>query len=72
MQTIAEFAVDVMGPDAVPYDHDWLADGANLPAADLDRDMGVVGEFLFQRAPTIWGGSNEIQRNIIAKHALGL
>lgn len=72
VQALAEFAVDVLGADAVPYDHDWLIDGANLPAAGIDADMGVVGEFLFQRAPTIWGGSNEIQRNIIAKHALGL
>ena len=72
VQELSEFAVDVLGADAVPYDHDWLLDGANLPAADIDRNMGVVGEFLFQRAPTIWGGSNEVQRNIIAKHALGL
>ncbi len=72
VQTLAEFSVDVLGSDAVPYDHDWLVEGANLPAPDLVRDMGVAAEFLFQRAPTIWGGSNEVQRNIIAKHALGL
>jgi alkylation response protein AidB-like acyl-CoA dehydrogenase len=72
VQTIAEFAVDVLGVDAIPYDHAWLAERANLPAPGLDRDMGVTAEFLFQRAPTIWGGSNEIQKNILAKHALGL
>jgi alkylation response protein AidB-like acyl-CoA dehydrogenase len=72
VQTIAEFAVDVLGVDAVPYDHDWLLVGASVPALGLEENMGVVAEFLFQRAPTIWGGSNEIQRNIISKHALGL
>ena len=72
MQQIAEFAVDTMGSDAIPYDFGWLAGTANPSAPDLRDEMGVVAEFLFQRAPTIWGGSNEIQRNIIAKHALGL
>ncbi|WP_307988331.1 acyl-CoA dehydrogenase family protein, partial [uncultured Pseudomonas sp.] len=28
--------------------------------------------FLFTRADTLYGGSNEIQRNIIAERALGM
>ncbi|MNG36203.1 hypothetical protein D3C84_1231550 [compost metagenome] len=28
--------------------------------------------FLFSRADTLYGGSNEIQRNIIAERALGM
>jgi hypothetical protein len=28
--------------------------------------------FLFARSATIYGGSNEIQRNLIAERALGL
>jgi alkylation response protein AidB-like acyl-CoA dehydrogenase len=42
-----------------------------MPLEEIER-MGVVSEALYTRAPTIWGGSNEIQRNILAKHALGL
>jgi alkylation response protein AidB-like acyl-CoA dehydrogenase len=29
-------------------------------------------EYMFGRATTIYGGSNEVQRNIIAKFGLGL
>jgi alkylation response protein AidB-like acyl-CoA dehydrogenase len=72
MQQISEFSVEALGLDAVPYEPSWIGEGANAPAADLNRYMGMVSEFLLQRVTTIWGGSNEIQRNIIAKHALGL
>lgn len=33
---------------------------------------GITGDMLYRRAATIYGGSNEIQRNIIAKQMLGL
>ena len=72
VQAIAEATADLLGPEAVPYDPAFLEEGSNDPGDELARHMGIVSEFLFQRAPTIWGGSNEIQRNIISKHALGL
>ncbi|WP_372674510.1 acyl-CoA dehydrogenase family protein [Aquicoccus sp.] len=72
VQSIAECTVDALGPQAIAYDMARLEAETNDPAAEALRNMGIVSEFLFQRAPTIWGGSNEIQRNIIAKHALGL
>ena len=72
LQQIVEFTVDVLGPRALPFEPAWIDHGANTPLPEIGEHMGVVSEFLFQRAPTIWGGSNEVQRNIIAKHALGL
>jgi len=30
----------------------------------------VTADFLYRRAVTIYGGSNEIQRNLIARHLL--
>ena len=35
-------------------------------------ESNVASEFCYLRAATIYGGSNEIQKNIIAKNILGL
>ena len=50
--------------------------GDALPAAvtigdDVDSDRWR-SEFLYSRAATIYGGSSEIQRNIIARRLLDL
>ena len=59
----------------------WHRDLGEL-AMDIQGKAGLVladGEFdewqrlfLFSRVDTIYGGSNEIQRNIIAERVLGL
>jgi len=46
--------------------------------ADVGQDVGHAfgdrarREYLYGRATTIYGGSNEVQKNIIAKGILGL
>jgi alkylation response protein AidB-like acyl-CoA dehydrogenase len=60
-QALGELAMDVRGAGSMVAD---AGDGA-----DLD---GWQRLFLFGRAETIYGGSDEIQRNIIAARALGL
>jgi alkylation response protein AidB-like acyl-CoA dehydrogenase len=56
---LGEVAMDVVGPDG-------LTAGAPY---DLDRWQRL---FLFSRADTIYGGSDEVQRNILAERVLGL
>jgi alkylation response protein AidB-like acyl-CoA dehydrogenase len=58
-QRLGELAADVAGADAT------LA-GPDYDLTDTQR------LFLFSRAETIFGGSNEIQRNIVAERGLGL
>ena len=46
-------------------------DGLTPPLAD-DEAIGVTAKAMFRRATTIYGGTSEIQRGIIAKSILGL
>ncbi|MCT7657880.1 acyl-CoA dehydrogenase IpdE1 [Mycobacterium deserti] len=55
---LGEIAMEVRGRD-----------GLTLTNGDFDEWQRL---FLFSRADTIYGGSNEIQRNIIAERVLGL
>jgi acyl-CoA dehydrogenase len=59
-RSLGELAMDVLGPDAE------IADALPYDLSALQR------MFLYSRADTIYGGSNEIQHNIIGERALGL
>lgn len=57
---LGELAMQVAGPDALT---------ASGPPYELDRWQRL---FLFSRADTLYGGSDEVQRNILAERVLGL
>ena len=57
---LGELFVDAIGPDAL------IGDGFPYELSPAQR------LFLYTRADTIYGGSNEIQRNIIGERGLGL
>ena len=59
-QSLGKLAMDVLGDEAE------IGDGMPYSLTALQRF------FLFTRSDTIYAGSNEIQRNIIAERALGL
>jgi len=60
-RALGELAMAVAGPD-----------GLLAESADPYRVSQLQALFLFSRADTIYGGSNEVQRNIIAERVLGL
>ncbi len=59
-RSLGELAVDVMGPECE------ILDAAPY---ELNRLQSM---YLFVRADTIYGGTNQIQRNIIAERGLGM
>ena len=54
------------------YQSDALHAGWNGALIGPEESADVIYEHLYRRAATIYGGSSEVQKNIIAKGALGL
>jgi pimeloyl-CoA dehydrogenase large subunit len=70
-QATTQLLMEVMGPHALPYhSHDF--DGANEPPIEPDYAATAAPHYFNYRKVSIYGGSNEIQKNIIAKAVLGL
>ncbi len=70
MQAIAQAQVDLMARLGLPYDTTLLHD--ELSRDDDDQFLsGLMRGHLAGRASTIFGGTSEIQKNIVAK-AIGL
>ena len=70
-QATTELLMDIVGPYAVPTAMDD-GDGSNEPPIAPDYAGTIAPAYFNWRKISIYGGSNEIQRNIIAKAVLGL
>jgi pimeloyl-CoA dehydrogenase large subunit len=70
-QATTELLMEVVGPYALPY-QDEPEHGQNEPPIGPDWAGSVAPTYFNWRKISIYGGSNEIQRNIIAKAILGL
>jgi len=71
-QTLSEMMMLAAGSAAIPFQREWIDAGwqAEAPVAPWAVPLGAA--YLNMRKTTIYGGSNEIQRNIIAQSVLGL
>ena len=74
-QTLTELCMQALGPYSIPWLHDGqdLA-GSSQPLAEnfAVRDTGTSGSYFNTRKTTIYGGSSEVQKNIISQMILGL
>jgi pimeloyl-CoA dehydrogenase large subunit len=70
-QTTTELLMDVVGPYALPYQPEQ-GDRWNEPSVGPDWASTIAPTYFNTRKVSIYGGSNEIQRSIIAKAILGL
>ncbi|MBK6691130.1 MAG: acyl-CoA dehydrogenase family protein [Myxococcales bacterium] len=64
LQQLFELAMSIMGHDSLS----WFNGASSVPPIE----EWVPSQWAYYRASTIYGGSNEIQRNVIAKMILNL
>ena len=69
-QQLTELVMEIVGPYAMPYQRDF--EGRNEPVIGPEYATEAAPMYFNYRKVSIYGGSNEIQRNIIAKAILGL
>ena len=70
-QAITELLLEAVGPRAVTFQPEIHDDGWNGVPVLPEETAALAGHYFNWRKASIYGGSNEIQRNIIAKAILG-
>jgi alkylation response protein AidB-like acyl-CoA dehydrogenase len=72
MQRLDELALEALGAYAAVDQPQARAPGANIPFIGPEHGLITTARYLNDRAASIYGGSNEVQRNIMARLVLGL
>jgi alkylation response protein AidB-like acyl-CoA dehydrogenase len=71
-QRISELGMEATAYYALPYQPGLIAGQSNEEPIGPDYAVTAANNYFWRRCMSIYGGSNEIQRNIIAKAMLGL
>ncbi|WP_454763908.1 acyl-CoA dehydrogenase family protein [Cupriavidus campinensis] len=70
-QDIAMLQMEVAGPNGWPYSPEWMESGAPQPVIGPDWAAPAASTYYDMRKTTIYGGSTEVQKNIISKMIIG-
>jgi alkylation response protein AidB-like acyl-CoA dehydrogenase len=70
-QATTELMVEIAGYEAMEYDHDFIR-GARAAERGQDWTLSAAANQYWLRHTSISAGTNEIQRNVLAKAVLGL
>lgn len=71
-QSLNQLSLDVLGPAVLPQQLQALEPGYQGEIVGPEHALTAMAEYINNRASTIYGGTAEIQREIIAKQVLGL
>ncbi|MBO1018191.1 acyl-CoA dehydrogenase family protein [Achromobacter sp. SD115] len=71
-QDLAMLQMEVAGPDAWPYDPDWLEAGNGFSGPGPEMAAAAGAGYADMRKTSIYGGTTEVQKGIIARLVLGL
>jgi alkylation response protein AidB-like acyl-CoA dehydrogenase len=72
LQRLDELETDTVGAYVAPHQPEARAGGSNLSPIGPEHGLTTMARYLNNRAASIYGGSSEIQRDIIARQILGL
>lgn len=71
-QRLTDLMRRAVGPHALPYIPEAFEDGSNIEPVGPEEAGPLARDYFTMRKLSIYGGSNEIQKNIIAKAVLGM
>ena len=70
-QNLNALTRQALGPYALPFVSEALEEGYNEPPIGPDYAAPITKQYFNNRKTSIYGGSNEVQKSIIAKLSLG-
>jgi alkylation response protein AidB-like acyl-CoA dehydrogenase len=69
---LARLQLQVTGADSWPYDPDWMHAEADFHGPGADYSPAAAAAYFDMRKTAIYGGTNEVQKGIIAKQIIGV
>ena len=71
-QELARLQFEVAAMESWAYDPDWMRAENDFHGPGDEWDIGGSATYFDMRKTTIYGGTTEVQKSIIAKHIIGV